>query len=448
MKPKLTTGMLLLICNMMFAQTTSAGQTVPVNNKPQWEFHALNQVWLRYNESNPGTTVLGEAQPHTTDIGLRRTRFQAFGEVAPKVFLYFQLGQNNFNRMTNLNGNRKNSFFIHDAFCEYNVLGDRLKLGGGLTIANGLSRFSQPSVATILALDVPVFAQTTVDQTDQFSRKLSVVARGQLKRWDYRFVLSDPFPVQSNGAIPPAISSNATFALKTHRMQQQIMIGYDFFEKEPLITPYMAGTYLGMKKVLNVSAGAIYQPNATWYLVSDVNQMDTQYAPMKLACMEVFYDAPVNKEKGSALHLYLGFFSTNYGKNYIRYNGIMNPADGISVTGLAKDVGSQYGNAYPMFGTGKVLYGQQAYLLPKNFLGDLTAHGQLQLYASECISQYQRLGNQSNLNWSCGVNWLMPGNQSKITIDVSNRRAIQLYQSDLFANTRRSTFTIQYQINI
>jgi hypothetical protein len=36
----------------------------------------LNQVWLRYNESNPGTTVLGDATSETFDIGLRRTRLQ------------------------------------------------------------------------------------------------------------------------------------------------------------------------------------------------------------------------------------------------------------------------------------------------------------------------------------------------------------------------------------
>ena len=39
---------------------------------------------------------------------------------------------------------------------------------------NGLSRFSQPSIGTIVTMDVPVFAQATVDQTDEFSRKLSV----------------------------------------------------------------------------------------------------------------------------------------------------------------------------------------------------------------------------------------------------------------------------------
>jgi len=54
---------------------------------------------------------------------------------------------------------------------------------------------------TIMSMDVPVFAQATVDQTDEFSRKLSVYARGQIGRLDYRLVLSDPFPVNTNGSL-------------------------------------------------------------------------------------------------------------------------------------------------------------------------------------------------------------------------------------------------------
>jgi hypothetical protein len=34
----------------------------------------LNQTWLRFNESNPGTTTFGKITPSTFDIGLRRTR--------------------------------------------------------------------------------------------------------------------------------------------------------------------------------------------------------------------------------------------------------------------------------------------------------------------------------------------------------------------------------------
>ncbi len=150
----------------------------------KWTF--MNQVWIRYNDSNPGTTVMGEPADQTFDIGLRRTRIQFFGQLTDHVFFYTQFGQNNFNFLagqnSNNNGNRKFQVFFHDALGEYKVWkdNDKLKLGGGLTITNGLSRFSQPSVSTIMTMDVPVFAQATVDQTDEFSRKLSIYARGQV----------------------------------------------------------------------------------------------------------------------------------------------------------------------------------------------------------------------------------------------------------------------------
>src|SRR6478736_6931846 len=167
----------------------------------------LNQVWLRGNQSNPGTTVLGEPASQTFDIGLRRTRMQLYGQLTDHVLFYFQFGQNNFNYLSSNAGNRKVQAFFHDALAEYKVKkgSDLLYIGGGLTIANGLSRFSQPSIGTIMSMDVPVFAQATVDQTDEFSRKLSLYARGQIGRLDYRLVLSDPFPVNTNGTIAAGI---------------------------------------------------------------------------------------------------------------------------------------------------------------------------------------------------------------------------------------------------
>src|SRR5688572_20979518 len=182
----------------------------------KWTF--LNQIWFRYNDSNPGTTVIGEPADQTFDIGLRRTRIQFFGQLTDHVFFYTQFGQNNFNFLSQNAGNRKLQVFFHDALGEYKVwkTNDRLKIGGGLTIANGLSRFSQPSVSTIMTMDVPVFAQATVDQTDEFSRKLSLYARGQVGKFDYRISLSDPFPITTNGQTPPPIGTSATFAQIGH----------------------------------------------------------------------------------------------------------------------------------------------------------------------------------------------------------------------------------------
>lgn len=384
----------------------------------------LNQVWFRYNNSNPGTTVLGSPSAETFDIGLRRTRIQLFGQLTDRVSFYFQFGQNNFNYLAGQNaansGNRKNQVFFHDALGEYRVTkkGNGLVLGGGLTITNGLSRFSQPSISTIVSMDVPVFAQATVDQTDEFSRKLSMYARGQVGKLDYRLVISDPFPVTSNGLPQTGINpNNASFAYDNHTKQYQGFFMWNFFDKESHVTPYMTGTYLGKKKILNFEAGFIMQKNATWTgsnLGPSAGDPNRKYYDMNLWSVAMFYDSPLNAEKGTALNAYVGYFNTDYGQGYLRYNGIMNPANGTTLTGVP---GNFYGNAFAMFGTGTVIYAQAGYLMRKDLLGD---QGTLMPYVTYQGASYNRLDKTMSV-WDFGVNWLLKGHNAKFSLDYQIR---------------------------
>lgn len=400
----------------------------------------LNQVWLRYNESNPGTLVLSQPASQTFDIGLRRTRFQLYGQLSDRVFIYFQFGQNNFNYLSQNQGNRKIQAFFHDALGEYRVSkgSEKLILGGGLTIANGLSRFSQPSIGTIATMDVPVFGQATVDQIDQFSRKLSVYARGQLGKFDYRVILSDPFPVATNGAPLPALSNNATFAQEGHSKQYQGFFMWNFFDKESHVTPYMTGAYLGKKKIFNLEAGIITQKNALE--TSPDAGVTKEFHNMTLWSVAAFYDAPVNTEKGTALNAYLGYFDYEYGPGYLRYNGIMNPASSVQV---GYPAGSQ-GNAFPMFGSGNVFYAQVGYLMKKDLMGE--GNGTLMPYVSMQSAKYHRLDKQMNVV-DVGVNWLIKGHASKITLDYQSRPVYDQQGTELISNGRRSQVVLQYQIS-
>lgn len=402
-----------------------------------------NQTWARYNQSNEGTTVKGNNAPETFDIGLRRTRIQMFGQITDRAFLYFQFGQNNFNYLSQNAGNRKLAAFFHDAVCEYKLSSkQQLKIGGGLTIANGLSRFSQPSVSTIATLDVPVFAQATVDQVDMFSRKLSLYARGQIGKFDYRFSLSDPFPVSTNGSGAPKISQYATFADSSHHKQYQGYVIYQFFDHEGHTTPYMTGTYLGTKKVFNIAFGAIYQSKAT-HRLNDNNAV--VYDDMKLFCIESFLDMPINKEKQTAINAYLGFFNYNFGKNYLRFNGIMNPADGIKGTNAIIGGGAQ-GNAYPMMGTGQIVYSQLAYLLPKKWFGTEN-NTKVSVYGSGLINNFDRIGKTGAI-YALGFNWHINGHKAKISAEVQNRPTYIIDNNVLKFNNRKNTVTVQYQIFI
>lgn len=412
----------------------------------------LNQTWLRVNQSNPGTTVVSEPKDNTFDIGLRRTRIQMFGQINDHVALYFQFGLNNFNfqngfpsfNTTGTPSNRKIQAFFHDAVGEYLVWKnkDYLKIGAGLTIVSGLSRFSQPSVSSILSMDVPVFAQATVDQTDEFSRKLSVYARGQVGPIDYRFAVSDPFPIQTNGAVPPALAPNANFALKGHHKQFQGMVLYQFFDKEANQTPgYMTGTYLGKKKIFNLEAGLITQKNALWR--TGETATDTVYQNLNLWSVAAFLDMPVNPTTGSAISAYLGYFKLDYGKSYLRYNGIMNPATGT--TQAVGGLGGTQGNAFPMFGTGSVIYSQVGYLFRQDLLGSV---GTLLPYAQAQIGKYDRVNGSMGV-YNAGLNWLIRGHNSKLTLDYQNRPYYQALPSgQLDAQGRRGQLVLQYQVFI
>lgn len=397
----------------------------------------LNQVWVRANESNPGTTVEGNLASSTFDIGLRRTRMQLFGQITDRTFLYFQFGQNNFNAQYNSTGNRKIAPFFHDALGEYRISSkNQLKLGGGLSIISGLSRFSQPSIGTITSMDVPVFAQTTVDQIDQFSRKLSIYARGQIGKWDYRYILSDPFPISSNGQTPPALSSVANFSTKGHAVQQQAYLIYQFFDHENHTTPYMTGSYLGTKKIVNIAAGAIYQANALW---NKSATGDTTYHAMMHWAVESFVDMPL-ANKG-AINAYVGYFNTNYGTNYLRYNGAMNPANGSTLNSANSITGQgpTYGNSYPMFGTGHVIYSQVGYVLPSK---------RWMPYATATLAQYDRMQGLSTNTYNLGLNYYMQGNKSKLSLDFQNRPSYQMQGDVIKAGDRLNTLTLQFQLFI
>ena len=394
----------------------------------------LSQVWLRANQSNPGTLVAGKPENQTLDLGLRRTRVQIFGQVDPHTFIYMQVGQNNVNAVSSgFGGNRKGQLFLHDAVLERSVLRqpNALKVGAGLTIVNGLSRFSQPSIGTIATMDVPVFAQATVDMTDEFARKLSVYARGQVGVLDYRVAVSDPFWIATNGKPTVPLSDASNFAGIGRSKQFQGLFLIQFLDKEAHTTPYMAGTYLGKKRILNLELGGIYQGNALWHSEGS----DTVYSPLALMSAALFLDAPLHEGK-HVVTAYAGIFNMNYGPNYLRYNGIMNPGTSMDPS---KGVSSMTGNAYPMFGTGQTLYTQFAYAFAPDAQGR-----RFQGYASATVSDYQAIEYPVAIVHA-GVNWLENAHRSKISLDLENRPTFTLSNGNYLQGPRKWGLVLQYQ---
>ncbi len=135
----------------------------------------VSQTWVRYNQNNPGSTVNGELESNTFDVGIRRVRLVLSGQLSKRVSFFFQFGQNSFNYLSA----RKAGAFIHDATADYALVPKKLSLGFGLQGWNGLGRYSNSSVASILALDPPIFQETTNDvaisllESSEFMQKVN-----------------------------------------------------------------------------------------------------------------------------------------------------------------------------------------------------------------------------------------------------------------------------------
>lgn len=386
------------------------------------------QSWMRYQDYNPGTTIFGFSKTRGADIGIRRMRMQWIGQLTDRIFLYGQIGENNFNNISD----RKLGFFVHDAYGEYAVVKQRLSIGAGLSGWSGLSRFSSPSVGTIMGLDAPLYLQSTNDVTDQFLRKLSVHAKGKLAKLDYRIALSQPMAIQKSAGYNPAITSNASFSARPPAMETNAYVMWQFKDQESNLTPYTTGTYLGKKRVFNVGGGLVYQPRAMWHLGSS-EPVDTMEHNMTQANLDVYYDTPVGGN-GAAISAYAALTYFDFGPNYLRNNGVMNPANGNNNPGILNGGG----NAFPLVGTGTVLFTQVGYKFPDNSLGTIS----LIPYVAWQHADYERLNNPMDF-LDLGISWLLKGHTSKLTTALQSR---PVYQSDGSLNGRKKAFLLQYQV--
>lgn len=396
----------------------------------------LAQVWVRYNDNNPGSAIYGTPKKETFDVGLRRVRYQVMAQVNKKVFFYTQFGINSFNSLSA----RKPGLFLHDVTAEYKLFKNYFTIGGGLNGWNGTARYTSSGVGNILGMDLPTIEETTNDVTDQFVRKLGVYAKGQISGLDYRFAAANPFPIQNSLTTVAALSgtNSAAFSTKAPEMQYQGYVKWQFLDKESNQLPYSAGSYLGKKRILNVGGGFTYQKNAMWYKNA---ALDTISTPLQQFAIDVFYDSYLNKEKQNAITAYAAFLNYDFGPNYIRNAGAMNTANGT--IGTASFNGE--GNNAPLIGTGQVVYAQAAYLFKKDLFGK---NGTLQPYASGSFANYQKLKDPV-LIYDIGVNWIIAGQNSKISLDYQSRPIFNTNSNgDIHEtkNARRGQVVLQYQI--
>jgi hypothetical protein len=186
---------------------------------------------------------------------------------------------------------------------------------------------------------------------------------------------------------------------------------------------------------------------------------DTTRTNMLLWSVDLFYDAPINKDKGTAITFYAAYSNYGFGKNYIRNSNPLNPATGVTanpvagvgtntVTGGFNPNASSFnglGNQFPMIGTGSIYFAQAGYLLPKFKNGT-----QFQPYGMFMYANYQALKDPVVL-WDLGINYLIKGHNSKFSLDYQSRPVFNVsttdYQLHDIKSARRGMIVLQYQIS-
>ncbi len=371
----------------------------------QWvRFITWHQLWARYTELNPDTTIRGEETDDHFDIGMRRSRFLVLGKIAPRLTIVTHFGFDN----QTFAGGKKPQLFMHDAWVEYEAVPEVLALGGGLIYHMGPSRMSAASTLNFLALDAPIHNWPTIERTDQFARQYGFYAKGKVGGLDYRLAVVDPFAVDAEvtprGDYNPAASGLAFGGY----------LKYEFWDAESNLLPYTTGTYLGKKRVFNIGAGAHFQPDGISHLeIGDDGEGEKVDADLLAAAVDVFLDLPLGDDQ--ALTAYAAFYLYDFGPDNLRNIGIMNIGDsgsGSSANGA--------GNAYPTLGTGTLLYAQAGYLLPFTI-----GRTQLQPYAAFTMGQFEALDGAAN-TIDVGLNAYLFGHSAKWTLHYRLRPIFQL----------------------
>lgn len=431
----------LIVSSCLFAQSHNPKKDLPgelrYNFSQDGEQYIkatfLAQVWGRYTDNNPGSSVLGYNEPHSYDIGLRRVRFQLYGQITDRVFLYTQIGQNNLSS----SAPRKQGIFFHDALGELKIIDQYLSIGGGLTAWGGASRYSTPSTGQLLTLDAPLHLQYTGDISDQFLRKLSLYAKGKIQKIDYRIAISDPMAVSRNTAQVETISENSLFSTEPPKVQFAGYLKYQFLDQESNTTPYSPSSYLGKKSILNIGFGFVNQADAMWHTEGN----DTIHSNLSILAADLFFEKPLNQSKQNTFTWYTVFTRADYGKNYLRNVGAMNPATESTNPMIVNGAG----NAVPLGGTGNTIYAQAGYLFRKNLLKDL---GTIQLFGAMQYSDFDAL-DEAMIMYELGANWLIASNNAKLSLEYQSRPVFEIDAvGDSKVASRKGMVVMQLQVGI
>ncbi|MEO9474087.1 MAG: porin [Cyclobacteriaceae bacterium] len=375
------------------------------------------QIWMRYTQLNPGSTVGADTYNETFDISVRRYRLGVKGSPYENISYNLQIGNNNLSRY-----NKDQPPKLLDAYVSY-AFSEKLILTGGKHAWTGLSRYGAPSTFSALGADINYSATPALNVHDDFMRRLAMAIHGRLGKLDYRLVASKPFISSSQ-----PLSDKAAFTDNPTAMNFAGYFKLQFKDKESLSSAFTPWTYLGKKEIFNIGAGLIYQSAATETLATNG---DTITHTMLSFAADIFYEAPLGKNTWT---FYAAYINHDLGPHFIRYIGANNPASGST----HKLTLNGKGNSFPEAGTGQVFLGQVA------ILKQLNEHA-IQPNLTLEIGDFEALEDPMVLV-QAGVNYLLGGHKSKLSLMYQNRPVFIDEGEGAMVDSRKSMAVLQYQI--
>ena len=407
------------------------------------------QAWFRAIENNPGTAVNNDPQDWTQDAGIRRMRIQMFGQVSPRFLLMLQLGMNNQSFAsgggtgTGASGaGKKAPVFFHDAYGQFNILQEKdpvtkkdntvsLAIGAGLHSWNGVSRLTNASTISLLSADAPVLNWPTVEIADQFTRQFGVFAKGHISKLAYRFSVNKPFMT----ATTPTVNGAAVDNNRGNQVAYNGYAAWEFLDKEDISNAFYAGSYYGKKRILNIGAGFLHNPHGT---LSQPREGIYESHAITALGADVFYDASIgNPSRAMAFTLYSTWYHYNFGPDYLRVSGVMNPGTAdTSYKGLKALDG--YGNGRVLMGTGNIWYTQTALLLPA-----FSKKLRIQPYITYSYKDLKAL-NQPGHYYNIGTNLLFDGNRARLSLEYASRPLYNTSDKTIFKRAGEILAVVQF----
>ncbi|WP_435138047.1 porin [Formosa sp. A9] len=418
----------------VIAQTETTPKEWQLSAKPniKLKLNASAQLWYRYTELNPGSLDGNQnLQTSDFDLSLRRLRLGSRWSVGERFKFYTVLGENNYNKASTKSPLLK----VLDLYGTYKF-SDKINIALGKSTWDGLSRYTAPATTRMLALDLPLIAQPTLNKTDDVTRNLSAFVYGDFGRLNYRIGIIDPYSYSYTGAsnVSPA-EGISDFSYDKLKLQYTGYFKYDFLDKEYTSGPNFNGTFLGSKQVLALGAGFKYQPDAMSFLQEE----ELQYHDMRLWAVDVFTELPLHWSFARAFTGYVGCFNYDFGPDYLRNIGVNNPASGGDNTYLSLN---GKGNAFPVMGTGTSVYWQLGLLLGQEHTKTIWKN--IQIYNTGQWSNFDALNNNM-FAYSFGVNWYINNQKMKLSIGGQNRPVFSTINDSSVEIDRKWMGVLQFQ---